>query len=368
MPVEARRAERVNEPWRLLPMVGVNDDYLKQAESTYEFVLRAPGFADDAAVWEALRTRDDVAILTRDMVFPTLDEGADESSLPPFMERQLEEDPEARAEFEREFQVERRLFDDFALDSAALPPVQLSVRPLADAFSEEFGFDPAPSDEALEAQDVEIIGVLESPNTLADSGLQLGPAAWARVTGEPFTGDEYYLKVVEGAEVRTVAQAVERTFLSSGLNAFVLAEQFAQGQELTRGILRLFQGFMALGLLVGIAALGVIMTRTVVERRQQVGVLRAIGFQPRMVAFSFLFEASFIALSGILIGTAAGVSLGRQIVLAFYTALAGDVSLPIPWLQIGGVVLLAYVFALLTTVIPAYQAARIYPAEALRYE
>ncbi len=48
--------------------------------------------------------------------------------------------------------------------------------------------------------------------------------------------------------------------------------------------------------------------------------------------------------------------------------LAGATVLPIPWLQIGGVVLLAYLFALLTTVIPAYQAARIYPAEALRYE
>ena len=360
-PVEAQRSDQNDEPWRFLQMVGVNQDYLDQAEATYAFALRAPGYADDAAVWEALRTRDDVAILSRDQVFATLENSTEGDDLPFFV------DPEDREEFEREFQPERRLFDDFALDSETLPPVMLRLRPLPDGFDAEFEFDTAEAD-ATAAQDVEIIGVLENPSVLADSGVQLGPAAWARVKGEPFTGDEYYLKVVEGADVGEVAQQVERTFLSSGLNAFVLAEQFAQGQALTRGILRLFQGFMALGLLVGIAALGVIMTRTVVERRQQVGVMRAIGFQPRMVAFSFLFEASFIALSGILIGTMAGVSLGRQIVLAFYTALAGDAVLPIPWLQIGGVVLLAYLFALLTTVIPAYQAARIYPAEALRYE
>ena len=40
---------------------------------------------------------------------------------------------------------------------------------------------------------------------------------------------------------------------------------------------------MGLGLIVGVAALGVITARAVVERRQQIGVLRAIGFRRRMV-------------------------------------------------------------------------------------
>ena len=54
---------------------------------------------------------------------------------------------------------------------------------------------------------------------------------------------------------------------------------------------------MGLGLVVGVAALGVITARSVVERRQQIGVLRAIGFQRRMVQLSFLLESSFIALT-----------------------------------------------------------------------
>mgnify|MGYP003380673184 CR=1 FL=1 len=82
-----------------------------------------------------------------------------------------------------------------------------------------------------------------------------------------------------------------------------------RGRALTRGILQLFQGFLALGLLVGIAALGVISARTVVERRQQVGMLRAIGYQPEMVALSFVLETSFIALVGIGLGTGTGLSL-----------------------------------------------------------
>ena len=59
---------------------------------------------------------------------------------------------------------------------------------------------------------------------------------------------------------------------------------------------------MMLGLVVGVAALGVISARAVVERRQQIGVLRAIGFRRGMVQAVFLIESSFIALTSIVVG------------------------------------------------------------------
>ena len=143
--------------------------------------------------------------------------------------------------------------------------------------------------------------------------------------------------------MRETAQALERAFLSSGLDASVMVDSFAQGQQITRGILQLFQGFMALGLLVGIAALGVISSRTVVERRQQVGMLRAIGYQPGMVALSFVLEGSFIALVGIGIGTAAGVLLGRNMLGEFFD-LVNPGAFTLPWQEIGSILLLAYIF------------------------
>ena len=53
----------------------------------------------------------------------------------------------------------------------------------------------------------------------------------------------------------------------------------------------LLLGFMGLGLIVGVAALGVVSARAVVERRQQIGVLRSIGFRRGMVQLSFLLES-----------------------------------------------------------------------------
>jgi putative ABC transport system permease protein len=129
----------------------------------------------------------------------------------------------------------------------------------------------------------------------------------------------------------------------------------------------LLQGFMGLGLVVGIAALGVIAARSVVERRRQIGVLRALGFQKGMVQLSFLIESSFIALLGIALGVALGAALSVQILDTMSDNFAG-ITYKVPWVNIVVVVIIAYGASLLTTYLPARQASKIYPAEALRFE
>ncbi|MDQ3249288.1 MAG: FtsX-like permease family protein, partial [Chloroflexota bacterium] len=374
--------------WDNVGVAGVNDGYLQQAEQVYQLQSRAPGYADDAAVWQALRTRDDVLIVT-----PNLLERASEASTKitvgnddVSVGKQITIDSETGAvavQFEAGANANQQDADDgrdfrqdgdngrgFRLqgvtrEETSLPELWLEMRlePAGDGFGNTNSAAPATI-----TQRFQVIGVLDDESTLAGERVQMSLAALQGLSVEPVTPANFYVKVAEGADVQAVSSELERAFLSSGIDATVMAESFAAGQSVTRGILRLFQGFMALGLLVGIAALGVISSRTVVERRQQVGMLRAIGYQARMVAFSFLLESSFIALTGILIGTLAGLILGQNIVSTFFTDLTPDSTFAIPWLQIGGILLIAYAFSLLTTILPAYQAARIYPAEALRYE
>ncbi len=124
---------------------------------------------------------------------------------------------------------------------------------------------------------------------------------------------------------------------------------------------------MALGLVVGIAALGVVAFRSVVERRQQIGMLRAIGFQRRMVRTAFLLESSVVAILGTLLGVVLGLALSYNLV-AYVAKTNNSVTFSAPWLQILLIVAIAYVASLLTTYLPARQASRVYPAEALRYE
>ena len=119
----------------------------------------------------------------------------------------------------------------------------------------------------------------------------------------------------------------------------------------------------------GIAALGVVSTRAVVERRQQIGVLRAIGYRRSMIQLSFLLESSFISLLGMLVGTTLGIVLGWQAFNAIKDEEGLDtLRFVIPWAQIAVILAVTYAFSLLATFLPARQASRISPAEALRYE
>jgi len=173
--------------------------------------------------------------------------------------------------------------------------------------------------------------------------------------------------VAEGADIPTVSKSLESAFRENGMETDVLSDLVDDLAAANRAFNYLFTSFMGLGLLVGIAALGVVSLRAVVERRQQIGVLRAIGYRRRMVQLSFLTESSFV----VLMGTALGVALGTIISYNIVKDIQEDIEtvrFAIPWLQIGIIVAIAYVFSLATTFLPARQASRIYPAEALRYE
>jgi putative ABC transport system permease protein len=105
----------------------------------------------------------------------------------------------------------------------------------------------------------------------------------------------------------------------------------------------------------------------VVERRQQIGMLRAIGYKRSTVALSFILESSFVTLLGIASGVGLAIWLSFFLITSdeFPTSDAGYV---IPWLRILVMSGLTFVASLGMTFIPAYQAASVPIAEALRYE
>lgn len=180
-------------------------------------------------------------------------------------------------------------------------------------------------------------------------------------------GQRFYLVLQPGVDSEVYAKQVESALVQASADSFdkLLDEQ----QSVQNGFLLVFQGFMGLGLIVGIAALAVVSSRAVVERRQQIGMLRAIGYQRSMVALSFLFESGFIAVSGIMLGLSLGLSL------AWVLFISGDIgeeakgaSFIVPWLNLGIICGVAFFASMLMTFLPARGASRVPVAEALRYE
>ena len=173
----------------------------------------------------------------------------------------------------------------------------------------------------------------------------------------------HLVAVRDGADSHETAQAIERAL---AIEAVDIQGDLEREREQTSSFFLLFQAFIGLGLVAGLAALGVIAVRAVVERRQQIGVLRAIGFQSRMVGLELMIEMGFIAFLGIGLGTV--LALGLAWKLFAEGTFGSDVSMYIPLGTILPIIFGSFAASLLLTYFPARQATRIPVAEALRYE
>jgi putative ABC transport system permease protein len=179
----------------------------------------------------------------------------------------------------------------------------------------------------------------------------------------------HYFDLAPGVDSREAAAGLESAFLENGLDAESIEQVVDEVVAANVTFNRLIQGFIGLGLLVGVTALGVISARAVVERRQQIGVMRAIGFRRQMVQAAFLLESSFVALTSIVVGTALGLILAWNIIDDQRRQPSWEtLELVIPWSNLLLIFAVVYSVALVATVLPARRASRIRPAEALRYQ
>ncbi len=212
-------------------------------------------------------------------------------------------------------------------------------------------------------------GVYMSTKTALASGQYSDPAAaqpGVISNGLALVPTGYYFRLKSGVDANHARLDIARLLVQDQLEPAITADMLAQQISGILTLLNLLTGFLALGLVVGIAGLGVISTRAVVERWQQIGMLRALGFRRALVQRSFLMESSLIAILGLLVG--AGIGLWESYRFFVTDKSFGTVDFHVPVLQIVVILVGAYAATLLTTYLPSRAASRVAPAEALRYE
>ncbi|MBI2866977.1 MAG: ABC transporter permease [Chloroflexi bacterium] len=311
------------------PLRGLDNSFLDFG--AFKLRLLAEGYETPAQVWQAVKQNPDLAVLDP-LVVPT------------------------KNRYNFGFVPSDFRVTGFYMEDESFKPVGLEVRnPLTN-----------------EVTTLTVIGVLDPTTTFfteeyVNIGLFTSKATMDRVTGVPIPLTTFFVRLAPGADAKAAAAALEAAYPANGLEATSVQEELDDNNRASTMFNYLITGFTALGLVVGIAALGVITARSVVERRQQIGMLRAIGFQRGMVQTSFLLEASFVSLLGIAIGVVLGVIMAWNISLYVSEQFEGFVF-AVPWLQLVVVIIIAYLASLLTTLASARRAASIYPADALRYE
>ncbi|MCX8278369.1 MAG: FtsX-like permease family protein, partial [Dehalococcoidia bacterium] len=216
---------------------------------------------------------------------------------------------------------------------------------------------------------IKVIGVLHQ---FADSfefgatDIYMNPGILDEISNKPVPFVDYKFRLADSSRAEEITRVLETVFIEHGLSATTTAADIAENQSQNNAFNQLFQGFMGLGLLVGVAALGVVSFRAVVERRQSIGMLRALGYKGRMIQIQFLMESGIVAILGSAIGIGLGALTGWNIFQSISEE-ADGLTYSIPWLNVSIIVLIAVVFSLVTTFVPARQASKIKPSEALRY-
>jgi putative ABC transport system permease protein len=244
---------------------------------------------------------------------------------------------------------------------------------LSGFYFEEGKLDPIPI-EVLDKQTgtktrLTVVGILKDTAPLEMVGISTSQETLETAFPGRVDPTIHYYDVAPGVDPRATAAQLESAFLENGLDAESIEQVVDEVVGASMTFNRLIQGFIGLGLLVGVTALGVISARAVVERRQQVGVMRAIGFRSRMVQSAFLLESSFVALTAIIVGTVLGLILAWNIIDDQRQQPSWEnIDFYVPWRSLLLIFVVVYAVALLATVLPARRASRIRPAEALRYQ
>jgi putative ABC transport system permease protein len=176
----------------------------------------------------------------------------------------------------------------------------------------------------------------------------------------------HYVAVADDVDAEALAGQLDVDLLRNGGEATTFAALVDEGLRQQNAFLQLLQAFLGLGLLVGIAGLGVVMIRAVRERRQEIGMLRAMGFQVGLVRSSLLSEAGLIAVQGTIIGALLGLVTARQALTSSDSFGDLGAAFVTPWLGLLVIGSLPVVAALVATAWPASRAARTDPAVALR--
>jgi len=327
--------------WSLYPAQVISGGFL--LGYGVHLTARADGFASDAAVWRALQSHPNYALI-------------DSSALPyPYYTP-----PASPPSFDphNTFSVSGVYQGDSSFPAIPIWTIGLNGKQTT-------------------TTKLTIIGVVDNSDN-AHFGLYIPKAAYSNITAPiaaatvagaavPQT-QSYYFKVAPGQDKRALSLALGSAFLDNGLETTVLEDAIWQVRGPRILLSNVLLGVVGMTLLLGVAALALTGTRAVIERRQQIGMLRAMGTPRTVIQGAFLLESFLVGAVGSIVGCVLGLILARNIFDAnFFAQYQTGLFFSIPWQELGLVIIVSFLASFLGAILPAWQAGRIAPAEALRY-
>ncbi|HEY4902607.1 MAG TPA: FtsX-like permease family protein [Candidatus Sulfotelmatobacter sp.] len=177
------------------------------------------------------------------------------------------------------------------------------------------------------------------------------------------------VRVKNPSQVQTIEDAVKKM----GFSAFSILDATRSLRQFF-AVLDLFLGIFG-SLALAVASIGIVNTlvMAILERRREIGIMKAIGASDGDVKKLFFAEAGAMGILGGIVGVALGWAIGQAInfgtnIYLKRQALPPEHFWAVPWWLVAFAVLFAFFVSLVSGLYPAGRAARLDPVQALRYE
>jgi putative ABC transport system permease protein len=230
----------------------------------------------------------------------------------------------------------------------------------------------------IEGEEFEIVGVFERiGNPFDDSAIMMTKDMMKELYGIDDEESVIYAQVENIDEIDKVKEDIERALRKlrnedEGKETFQVttSEQFLQSFSNILGIVQaVLVGIAAISLFVGGIGIMNTMYTSVLERTKEIGIMKAIGAKNKDILLIFLFEAGLLGMVGGIIGVIIGIGLSKTAEY-FATLYLGTnlLQASTDHVLIIGALVFSFVIGVISGVLPALQASRLRPVDALRYE
>ena len=167
---------------------------------------------------------------------------------------------------------------------------------------------------------------------------------------------------VDPAAARPALEAVLAAYPNAKLNN---AEEYLQSQASQLDlVLNVLTGMLAMAIVIALLGIANTLALSIMERKREIGLLRAVGMTRRQVRRMIRWEAVLIAVFGAVIGLLVGVGLGVAVVMA----IGAGIQVTVPWANLAIYLVLAALGGIAASVIPGWRGARLDVLDAIAYE
>ena len=191
----------------------------------------------------------------------------------------------------------------------------------------------------------------------------------SRAAGDQPVYSSISARVKNPAQVQSVEDAIKKM----GFGTFSILDASRGLQQVFRVLYAFLGIFGSLALIV--ASIGIVNTlvMAILERRREIGIMKAIGASDGDVRTLFFAEAGAMGIFGGVVGVLLGWAIGQIINLGTNVYLKGQGFPPehfwsVPWWLVAFAIVFAFLVSLVSGLYPAGRAARLDPVQALRYE